>query len=64
MKYSEISLLSNDDLFDTIKSESSLLSKLKFAHTISPIENPMKIKAARRIVAKLNTELTKRSKIS
>lgn len=64
MKYSEISLLSNDDLFDTVKSESNLLSKLKFAHTISPIENPMKIKASRRTVAKLNTELTKRSKIS
>lgn len=64
MKYSDIKMLSVDELSDTLRSEKDLLSKLKFAHTISPIENPMKIKASRRIVAKLNTELTQRNKIS
>jgi large subunit ribosomal protein L29 len=64
MKYSDMVLLSNEELSDTLKSEKELLSKLKFAHTIAPIENPLKIKSSRRTIAQLNTELTKRSKIS
>jgi len=34
------------------------LQKLKFAHAISPIENPMKISLAKRLIARMNTELT------
>ena len=30
------------------------------AHAISPIENPLQIRSARRVVARLATELTKR----
>ncbi|HQK98777.1 MAG TPA: 50S ribosomal protein L29, partial [Bacteroidia bacterium] len=29
-------------------------------HAVSPIENPMKLRAARRVVARLETELRKR----
>jgi large subunit ribosomal protein L29 len=64
MKYSDIALLSNDEIAERIKSETETLSKLKFAHTISPIENPSKIKLTRRLVAQLNTELSKRNKVS
>ncbi|HHL51847.1 MAG TPA: 50S ribosomal protein L29 [Flammeovirgaceae bacterium] len=38
-------------------SEKEILQKLKFAHAISPIENPMKIRATRRLIARLYTAL-------
>ncbi len=34
--------------------------KLKFAHAVTPLENPQTIKAMRRDIARLKTELTKR----
>ena len=43
-------------------SEKENLQKLKFAHSISPIENPMKIKEAKRLIAQMNTELTIKQK--
>ena len=58
MNNSEIKSLSIDELQERIVSERENLQKLKFAHAISPIENPMKIKAAKRLIARMNTELT------
>jgi large subunit ribosomal protein L29 len=58
MKNSEIKSLSIAELQERIVSEKENLQKLKFAHAISPIENPMKIKEAKRLVARMNTELT------
>jgi large subunit ribosomal protein L29 len=58
MKYSEIKGLSVEDLKSKIKSESETLQRLGFAHAISPIENPMKIRTTRKLIAKLNTELS------
>lgn len=60
MKISEIKALSNEDLKDRVEIEKVNLQKLKFAHAISPIENPMKIKWTRRLVARLKTELRNR----
>jgi large subunit ribosomal protein L29 len=37
--------------------EKEAYSKLTFAHAITPIENPMKIKAARKLIARLETEV-------
>ena len=31
---------------------------MQFAHQVSAIENPMKLREARKLVARLNTELT------
>lgn len=62
MKYKDIVTLSNDELQDRVKAEVDLLGRLKFAHAISPIENPMKIRTSRKLIAQLNTELTKRKK--
>ena len=58
MKNSEIKSLSTNELQERIVSEKENLQKLKFAHAISPIENPMKIKEAKRLIARMNTELT------
>ncbi|ALL08201.1 50S ribosomal protein L29 [Pedobacter gandavensis] len=60
MKNSEITGLSKEELVARIAEETENLVKLKFAHTISAIENPTRIKKVRRDIARLNTEVTKR----
>ena len=61
MKNSEITGLSQEELVVRIAEEKENLVKLKFAHTISAIENPSRIRKVRRDIARLNTELTKLS---
>jgi large subunit ribosomal protein L29 len=60
MKYSEIIDLSNEEIVTRIQEEKATLTKLKFAHAVSAIENPTRINKARKVVARLNTELTQR----
>jgi large subunit ribosomal protein L29 len=60
MKASEIKALSADKLQEEIASEQGRLLKLKFAHAISPIENPLRIRESRRLIARLQTELNAR----
>ncbi|EMR04044.1 50S ribosomal protein L29 [Cesiribacter andamanensis] len=57
MKNQEIRSLSADELKERIAAEKEGLQKLKFAHEISPVENPMKIRHSRRLIAKMETEL-------
>ena len=57
MKNSEIKALSVAELKEKISSETEALRKLKFAHQVSAIENPMRINSTRKLIAKLNTEL-------
>ena len=57
MKNSEIKALSVAELQEKIGSEREALRKIKFAHQISSVENPMKIKETRKLIAKLQTEL-------
>jgi large subunit ribosomal protein L29 len=60
MKNSEITGLSQEELVVRIAEENENLVKLKFAHTISAIENPTRIRKVRRDIARLNTEVAKR----
>lgn len=60
MKYAEIKELSTEEIRDRIKEEKANLVKMKFAHAVSAVENPMKIRTLRKTIAKLNTELTQR----
>jgi len=60
MKNSEIIGLSKEELAVRIAEETENLVKLKFAHTISAIENPTRINKVRKDIARLNTEMTKR----
>lgn len=62
MKNSEIKGLGVAELKEKIGIEKEALRKMQFAHQISSIENPMKLKAARKLVAQLNTELTAKTK--
>jgi len=45
------------DLKARLEEDKQRLKKLKFAHTISPLENPMTIRGLRRDIARLTTEL-------
>jgi large subunit ribosomal protein L29 len=60
MKNSEIQGLTTEEVVARINEEKANLTKLKFAHTVSSIENPLRITKVRKDVARLNTELTKR----
>lgn len=60
MKNSEILELTTEEVIAKINEEKANLTKLKFAHAISTIENPTRITAVRKSIARLNTELTKR----
>jgi large subunit ribosomal protein L29 len=55
MKYTEIQAFSLIELNEKIATEKEKLRKLKFAHVISPIENPMKFKNSRKTIAQLKT---------
>lgn len=57
MKSKEIKGLGVADLNEKLSAEKETLRKLKFAHQVSAIENPMKIKESRRTIARLKTEL-------
>ncbi|WP_129716310.1 50S ribosomal protein L29 [Pedobacter sp. SYP-B3415] len=58
MKNSEITGLSKEELVAKIAEEKENLTKLKFAHTISAIENPSRISKVRKDIARLTTQLT------
>jgi large subunit ribosomal protein L29 len=53
--------LTEVDLNARIHEDELRLKKLEFAHAISPLENPMSIRALRKDVARLKTELKKRA---
>lgn len=55
-----ISDLSVTDLKARIQEDKLRLKKLEFAHAISPLENPMSIRALRREIARLTTVLKKK----
>ena len=57
MKKEDIKSLSVEELQDKLNQEQEAFVKLKFAHAISPVENPMKIRASRRAIARIQTEL-------
>jgi large subunit ribosomal protein L29 len=61
MKKQDITKLSNEDLKKEILDLKSQLVNLKLTHKMAPIENPLRITSMRKSVARLNTELTKRS---
>ena len=57
MKQTEIVKLSKEDLQDKLLEYQKQLEELKMTHAISPLENPLQIKKARRIVARLKTAI-------
>jgi len=60
MKNSEIRKLNTEELVKQISVEVETLERLKFAHAISPIENPMRIRQSRRLIATMHTILAEK----
>ncbi|MCI0920994.1 50S ribosomal protein L29 [Sphingobacterium rhinopitheci] len=60
MNNSEIVELTTEGLTAKLVEEKAALNKLKFAHAVSAIENPNILKAARKNIARISTEISKR----
>ncbi len=60
MKKQDLSKLSVEDLKKQIASATEALNNTKLGHKVTPLENPLRIRADRRAIARLKTELTKR----
>jgi large subunit ribosomal protein L29 len=64
MKHAELRSLTLDELKRRLVAEKEGLVKLRFAHAISPIENPMKIGESRRLIARIKTLIHEKEKES
>ena len=60
MKASVIIEMTTEEIKDKLVEDAEMVSKLKLSHAVSPLENPMQLKARRQVVARLKTELKKR----
>ena len=60
MKIAEIKELETNVLVEKLENAQAALDTLKLNHQISPLENPSQIKAARRDIARMKTELRSR----
>ena len=52
--------MTETDLKARIQEDELRIKKLKFAHTVSPLENPMSIRQLRKDLARTKTELKKK----
>ena len=60
MKIAEIKNIETKDLVEKLENAVDALNKMKLNHNITPLENPSEIKAARRDIARMQTELRQR----
>jgi large subunit ribosomal protein L29 len=60
MKIKEVRELETKDLEERIDAEVAKYDQMKLNHSISPLENPSQIKAVRRDIARMKTELRQR----
>jgi large subunit ribosomal protein L29 len=56
--------MTEQDLKARIQEDELRIKKLKFAHSVSPLENPMNIRQVRKDLARTKTELRKKQLIS
>lgn len=61
MKTAEIRELSIKELEERIDTEKAQLAKLKLNHSISPLDNPMKITETRKNISRMMTILSERN---
>jgi len=60
MKQTVINELTTPEVKERLAIEQENLVKMRLNHAISPLENPQSIRAQRRTIARLKTELRKR----
>ncbi|MCO5232187.1 MAG: 50S ribosomal protein L29 [Chitinophagales bacterium] len=59
-KYEEVKSLANEELLQQIADNKLRLQRLRFNHSVSPLENPNVLGETRKLIARLKTELRKR----
>jgi large subunit ribosomal protein L29 len=60
MKMNEIKGLETKELAEKLETEVANYNQMKLNHSVTPMENPSQIKAARRDIARMKTELRQR----
>ena len=60
MKMNEVKELDTKELVEKIENAETALQQMKLNHQVAPLENPSQIKAARRDIARMKTELRSR----
>ena len=60
MKSKELKELETKDLAEKLETEVARYNQMKLNHAITPMENPSQIKATRRDIARMKTELRQR----
>ncbi|AWV98632.1 50S ribosomal protein L29 [Arcticibacterium luteifluviistationis] len=60
MKKVDLKGLNAEQLSQQLTEEKQRLQKMKFAHAITPIENPRRITEVRKVIARLSTEIAAR----
>lgn len=60
VKKEDIKEFASDELVEKIKEGKARFKKMKFNHTVSPLDNPLSLRFVRRDIARLATELRKR----
>ena len=61
MKTAEIKELSTKEIQERIETEKDSLTRMKLNHAVSTLDNPMKIRSSRKNIAKMMTELRRRT---
>ena len=62
MKAQVLTDMPDNELRELLISEREKLERMKMSHSVSPLENPLQIKFKRKMIARLLTEISKRSK--
>lgn len=60
MKTKEIKELGTKELAEKLEADVAKYNMMKINHAVTPMENPSQIKAARRDIARMKTELRQR----
>ena len=60
MKQQEVIKLNIDELKEQLVEMKKKQNELKFAHSVSPLENPLQLKQIRRSIARVLTEIKNR----
>lgn len=59
-KYTELSQMSVEELNSTLTETRTGYGKLKFDHAVRGLDNPLRLKEAKKDVARISTELRRR----
>lgn len=60
MKIAEVRELSDKELVERLDAEKLALDQMVINHSVSPVDNPSMIKAKRKVIARIMTEIRQR----